>query len=358
MVDQSKPICNTIPQISRTVKPPTVRPAIIHKKYSGTIGAHHPMTISVESLIFPAIEPYSTGQIATTSNHSIYYEECGNTNGMPVVVLHGGPGSGCTPGQRRFFDPHHYRIILFDQRGCGRSTPAGCTTDNTTPALVADIERLRQHLHIARWLVFGGSWGSTLALSYAACHPQQISGLILRGIFLARPKEIDWFLYQSRIFFPEAWEQLTAPLSIDERKDILTSYANRIFAETPSNIVAARRWNAFEASIMCLLPSELTNPPQDEITLARARVQLHYLLNGCFIADAPLLGQIDRFRHIPAIIVQGRYDMVCPISTAYELHQAWPEANFRVIPDAGHAAFEPGTAAALIAATEQFKTLS
>lgn len=318
------------------------------------------MVSSAESLIFPAIEPYASGHIAASSVHSFYYEECGNPDGAPVVVLHGGPGSGCTPGQRRFFDPTHYRIVLFDQRGCNRSEPAGCTEDNTTQELVQDIERLRRHLAIDRWMVFGGSWGSTLALAYAATHPQRVQGLVLRGIFLARPCELNWFIYETRNVFPEAWEQFVSPLAQEERTDILTGYARRIFNnDVLLSVRAARHWNAFEAAIVSLLPASTpaSAPPTDETILARARVQLHYLANNCFLLDTPLLDQVEKFRHIPAVIVQGRYDMVCPPRTAYELRQAWPEAGFHIVPDAGHAAFEPGTAAALIEATERFKTL-
>jgi len=340
------------------VKTPTVRwcyhtqKNILHNRHATL------MPTPTESLIFPAIEPYSTGWIGTSSKHNIYYEECGNPYGVPIVVIHGGPGSGCSPGQRRFFDPAYYRVILFDQRGCGRSEPAGCIEENTTQDLVEDIEKLRHHLKLDHWFVFGGSWGSTLALAYAAKYPEFISGLILRGIFLARPAELDWFLYKVRSFFPEPWEELVQLLEIDERQDILASFHRRIFNGDDASLEAAIRWNGFEASIMTLLPSEPSaTPPSDTALMGRARVQLHYLINHCFLLDTPLLGQIDRVRHIPAIIIQGRYDMVCPPISAYELHSAWPEADFRIIQDAGHAAFEPGIAAALIAATESFKSI-
>lgn len=317
------------------------------------------MANAAESLIFPALEPYTHGWIAASSPHRFYFEECGNPTGAPVVVLHGGPGSGCSPAQRRFFDPQHYRIILFDQRGCGRSIPAGETQNNTTQDLVSDIELLRTHLGIERWLVFGGSWGSTLALAYAASHPGPITGLILRGIFLSRRSELDWFLQQARAVFPEAWEQMTAPLSDEEKVDILSAYLDRISSEDPSiSVPAARTWNAYEASIMTLPPPEPpSSAPSDATLLARARVQLHYLINQCFLDDTPLLDEVDKFRHIPATIIQGRYDMVCPVGTAYDLHRAWPEAEFKIVPAAGHAAFEPGIAAALIEATERFKAV-
>lgn len=318
------------------------------------------MASSAKSLIFPAIEPYASGYVSVSSVHNFYFEECGNPSGFPVVVLHGGPGSGCTPRQRRFFDPTYYRIVLFDQRGCGRSEPAGCIENNTTPRLVEDIESLRKHLGISRWLVFGGSWGSTLAIAYTTMHAEYVSGLILRGIFLASPREINWFLYESRIFFPEAWNKFVSPLSPDERDDILASYRKLIFSDNLSiSVAAARDWNAFESAIISLLPSDpsLSEPVPDSTILARARIQLHYLANGCFLGKIPLIERVAGLRHIPATIIQGRYDMVCPPSTAYELHLAWPEASFHMIPDAGHAAFEPSTAAALVLATENFKRI-
>lgn len=316
------------------------------------------MAFSVESLIFPAIEPYASGYIPTSSIHNFYYEECGNPNGFPVIFLHGGPGSGCTPKQRQLFDPAHYRIILFDQRGCGRSTPAGCIEENTTPLLIADIESLRVHLGIQRWLVFGGSWGSTLAIAYASEHMDRVSGLILRGIFLATETELKWFLNEAKNFFPEAWNKFTALLSDGERRDILAGYQRLIFGDDfSSSVAAAREWNAYESAIISLLPFPASSspPPPDTAILARARIQLHYLANGCFLGATPLIERVTSLRHIPAIIIQGRYDMVCPPCTAYELQLAWPEAEFLIIQDAGHAAFEPGTAAALVQATENFR---
>lgn len=318
------------------------------------------MANSSETLVFPAIEPYENGLIPTGSTHNFYYEACGNPSGTPILVLHGGPGSGCNPGQRRFFDPTYYRIILFDQRGCGRSQPAGCVEQNTTADLVEDIERLRRHLGIEHWLIFGGSWGSTLALAYATTHPERVRGMILRGIFMARPSEMQWFLYESRTFFPEAWEQLVAPLAAHERSDILGAYHQRIFgSDSTACMAAAHNWGKFEGSIISLLPPPPSDglAPPDEVVLARARVQLHYLANDCFLRETPLLERVDRLHNIPAIIIQGRYDMVCPLITAYELHQAWPEASFQVVPDAGHASFETSITAALLAAAEHFKLL-
>lgn len=310
--------------------------------------------------LFPAIEPYCSGHLEVSPIHQLYYEECGNPQGQPVVVLHGGPGSGCNPGQRRFFDPAHYRIVLFDQRGSGRSLPTGCVEDNSIQALANDMELLREHLGISRWLVFGGSWGSTLALFYATLHAEKITGLLLRGIFLTRPSEIRWFLYEVGRIFPEAWVDFVEPLAAAEISDILGAYHQRIFnAPETEQLAAAQSWSAFENAIMylCASPSAATSAPNNAM-IARLRVHLHYLVHDCFLASSPLLGQVEKFRHIPSIIIHGRYDMVCPVQTAYELHQAWPEANFRVVPDAGHSASEPGIATALIAATEQFKNLT
>lgn len=303
--------------------------------------------------LYPELEPYAQAWLDVSGGHSIYFEQCGNPHGHPVVFLHGGPGSGCNPAQRRFFDPAYYRIVLLDQRGCGRSKPPGCIEENTTRHLIADIEHLRMHLGIGRWLVFGGSWGSTLALAYAAAHSPAVERMILRGIFLARQSELDWFLYEIRHFFPEAWGRLTDSLRPEERGDILQAYYHRVFS---GEVDAARTWNDFESSIMSLRPQAASNiVPSEALTMARARVQLHYLHNGCFLAEHPLLTQVERFRSIPTTIIQGRYDMVCPPSTADELHRTWPEAEYVIVPDAGHSAMEPGVIAALIAATESFK---
>ena len=309
---------------------------------------------------YPEIAPFQHGWLNCGDGHQIYYEQCGNPDGLPAVVLHGGPGSGCTPAQRRFFDPDTYRIILFDQRGCGRSQPAGGTEHNTTWHLVADIELLRQRLGIERWLVFGGSWGSTLALAYAAMHKAPVLGLVLRGIFLSRPEELRWFLEEARKFFPEAWSRLVTHLDADQRKDIMGAYAKLVSAEdVRAAAEAARTWNAYEGSIISLLPANGGSQVSDAVSIARARVQLHYLTNQCFLQARPLLDVVEGLRDLPAVIIQGRYDMVCPPLTAYELHRAWPEAEFVMVPDAGHAAFEPGICDALIRATEQFKgTLS
>lgn len=309
--------------------------------------------------LYPELDFYHSDLLKVSETHTIYYEECGNPHGKPVVFLHGGPGSGCNPNQRRFFDPAHYHIILLDQRGCGRSLPLGETSNNTTDDLVSDIDKLRQHLHIDRWLVFGGSWGSTLALTYAIAHPSHVTGLILRGIFLSRDSELDWFLGQSEQFFPEAWNNLLEFIQLNERNDVLEAYRKRIFTDDIKiSVPAAKCWNDYESSIMSLQPSTgSNNPVSDEVQVARARVQIHYIYNGCFVSRRNLLNEAVGLSHIPTIIVQGRYDMVCPPVTAWHLKQAMPHAEFHMIPDAGHSAMEPGTCSALVAATEQFKSL-
>ncbi len=309
--------------------------------------------------LYPEIAPYQQGQLEVSPIHSIYYEQSGHPHGQSVVFLHGGPGSGCNPSQRRFFDPAHYRIILLDQRGCGRSKPLGCIEENTTAELVADIEHLRRHLGIELWLVFGGSWGSTLALAYALAHPSSVTGLILRGIFLSRPRELHWFLGEAANFYPEAWQKLLDFLPLSERDDLLAAYAQRIFSpDTTISIPAATRWNEYEGSIMTLRPATgNASPVSDDIQLARARVQLHYILHECFIDGERMLRQAAALAAIPTTIVQGRYDMVCPPLTAWQLKQAMPHADFEMIADAGHSAMESGTASALVAATEKFKAM-
>lgn len=310
--------------------------------------------------LYPEIEPYQHGLLETSGEHLIYYEQCGNPAGQPVIFLHGGPGSGCNPTQRRFFDPGHYRIILLDQRGCGRSMPLGSTDENTTAHLVADLEALRQTLGIKQWLVFGGSWGSALALSYALACPSSITGLILRGIFLSRPAELHWFLEDARLFYPEAWERLVQLLPANEQHDVLEGYFRRVFSEDANvSIPAAIRWNDYEGSIMSLLPrksDEKTVP--DEIQVARARVQIHYIRKHCFIGHRDFLDEArQKLSVIPTTIIQGRYDMVCPPVTAWELKKAMPHAEFVMVSDAGHSAMEPGITSALVSATEKFKQI-
>jgi len=320
---------------------------------------HKPGPIAVREL-FPAIEPYASGMLPLDGRHVMYWEQSGNPQGVPVVFLHGGPGAGSSPRQRRFFDPAHYRIVVFDQRGAGRSTPHGELAGNTTPDLVADMEKLRALLGIARWLVFGGSWGSTLALAYAEAHPERCLGLVLRGIFLCRASEIDWFLYGLRTLFPEAWREFAEFLPQPERTDLLASYYRRLSDPDPVvHMPAARAWSVYEARCSTLLPSPQTVAQfgEERMALSLARIEAHYFSHDIFLPEDALLANVERIRGIPAVIVQGRYDAVCPIVSADDLHRAWPEARYVIVPDAGHSAFEPGICAALVEATEDFKSL-
>ena len=309
--------------------------------------------------LYPEIEPYSTGTLQVSSLHRIYYEESGNPNGKPVVFLHGGPGGGTEPKQRRFFDPDAYRIVLFDQRGCGRSTPHAELRENTTWDLVADIERLRTHLQVERWQVFGGSWGSTLALAYAQTHPKRVTELVLRGIFLLRRAELLWF-YQdgASALFPDAWEQFLAPIPAAERGDLMRAYYRRLTGDDLAlRHEAARAWSVWEAATSYLLPhpDQIDQAADDEFSLAFARIEAHYFVHHGFLErEQQLLENVGRLRQIPGVIVQGRYDVVCPLHSAWQLHRAWPEADLQLVPDAGHSAFEPGTLAALVAATDRF----
>jgi len=316
------------------------------------------MTGSPRSELYPEIEPYRTGMLAVDAMHTLYWEESGNPHGVPVVFLHGGPGAGSAPNHRRFFDPAFYRIVIFDQRGAGRSTPLGELRDNTTPHLVADIERLRTELGIERWLVFGGSWGSTLALAYGEVHPGRCLGFVLRGIFLCRRSEIDWFLYGLRNFFPEAWDDFVAPLAEEERKDILEAYFRRLSHPDPAiHMPAARAWSTYEGRCSTLLPSADTVAyfAGDRVALGLARMEAHYFRNGIFLPENALLANVGRIRHLPCVMVQGRYDAVCPIVSADDLRKAWPEAEYVVVPDAGHSAWETGIRAQLVRACEGFK---
>jgi proline iminopeptidase len=312
------------------------------------------------SPLHPEIEPYASGMLPLDAVHSMYWESSGNPGGVPVVFLHGGPGAGSSSKHRRFFDPAAYRIIVYDQRGAGRSQPLGEVRYNTTPHLVADLELLREHLGIARWLVFGGSWGSTLALAYAEAHPSRVLGLVLRGIFLCRPSEIDWFLYGLRNVFPEAWEKFAGFLPAAERSNLLENYHRRLVDPDPSvHMPAARSWSLYEGACSTLLPSQeaLAHFGDDVVALGLARIEAHYFRNRIFLPPNALLENVHRLRGIPGVIVQGRYDMVCPIVTADELHQAWPEAEYVVVPDAGHSAMDPGVRSALVRATEKFKSV-
>lgn len=307
---------------------------------------------------FPPVEPFRSGHLAVDELHTLYWEECGNPDGQAVLFLHGGPGGGISPKHRCFFDPSHYRIVLFDQRGAGQSTPLGEVRNNTTPLLIDDIECLRRMLGIEQWLVFGGSWGSTLALAYGEAHPDRCLGFVLRGIFLCTQDEIDWFMNGMRWFYPEVHAEFAGAVPEEERGDLLQAYARRLFSEDPAVFVpAARAWSRYEGSCAYLHsnPAAIADFSSDNVSLGIGRLEAHYFLHRGFFTEDQLVRNIGRIRHLPAIIVQGRYDMVCPPATAWRLHRAWPQARLRTIPDAGHSAFEPGIAAALIAATEQFR---
>jgi proline iminopeptidase len=310
-------------------------------------------------MLYPEIEPYNTGRLRVSDPHELYFEESGNPHGKPVVFLHGGPGGGTEPKQRRFFDPAAYRIVLFDQRGCGKSTPAASLVDNTTWHLVADIEALREALGIERWQVFGGSWGSTLALAYAQTHPERVTELVLRGIFLIRKWEIDWFYQRGcDALFPDAWEEFLAPIPESERGDLLRAYHRLLTSEDGKvRLRAARAWSIWEGKTSCLVPSEelIAKSGTEEFALAFARIECHYFVNGAFLEGRELLANVDAIRRIPAVIVQGRYDVVCPMRSAWDLHRAWPEADLRIVKDAGHSAFEPGIARELVEATDRFR---
>ncbi|MBV8166475.1 MAG: prolyl aminopeptidase [Alphaproteobacteria bacterium] len=314
--------------------------------------------MAMRTELYPAIEPFASGMLTLDATHAIYWEQSGNPRGTPVLFLHGGPGAGASPTHRRFFDPAFYRIVVFDQRGSGRSTPLGELADNTTRHLVEDIERLRRLLEIDAWLVFGGSWGSTLALAYGEAHPERCLGFILRGIFLCRQNEIDWFLYGMRTVFPEAWRDFSEFVPAPERADLLSAYYRRLIDPDPAvHMPAARVWSRYEGACSTLLPNvEATaNFADDRVALGLARMEAHYFVNRIFMPENALLENVGRLRRHTATIVQGRYDMVCPIMTADDLAQAWPEARYLVVPDAGHSALEPGVRAALVAAAERYK---
>jgi proline iminopeptidase len=311
--------------------------------------------------LFPEIEPFKTHEIKVDSTHSVYVEESGNPEGRPIIFLHGGPGGGTGPKQRRFFDPGHYRIVLFDQRGCGKSSPQGGIVNNTTDDLVSDIETIRKHLGIDDWILFGGSWGSTLALAYATQHPEQVRGIILRGIFLSRPFELDWFLKEVEIFFPEKYQTLLNFKPNITKTNLVEAYHQMVFgSDQDLSEKAAYNWNHFEGSILKLLPDDPSNEESINYAeeLARARVQLHYIQNQCFVdGNAILETATSLLKDIPTVIVQGQYDMVCPPKTAWDLKRAIPHAEFHLIPDAGHSASELGITSALIEATEKYKKL-
>lgn len=305
--------------------------------------------------LFPPIEIYRSHRLAVEPPHEIYVEEAGNPEGIPVLFVHGGPGAGCTPDHRRYFDPERYRIILFDQRGAGKSTPHACLEHNTTQALVADMEAIRGHLGIEQWVLFGGSWGSTLSLVYAQTHPQRVLSLILRGIFLLRPEEIRWFYQQgAHYIFPDYWEDYIAPIPEAERHDLLTAYYKRLTGtDEIAKVAAAKAWSLWEARCASLHPNtNITNLFSElHVALSLARIECHYFIHQGFLASNQILDNMPKIQHIPGIIIHGRYDIVCPLENAWLLHKAWPLAELKIIRDAGHASSEPGITDALIHAT-------
>src|SRR5258705_63730 len=309
--------------------------------------------------LYDPIEPFDTGSLKVSPIHQIYYEQCGNPQGKPVVFLHGGPGGGISSDYRRYFDPNVYRVVLFDQRGSGKSTPHASIEANTTWDLVEDIERLREHLNIRHWQVFGGSWGSTLALAYAETHPDRVRELVLRGIFLCRPREIRWFYQEgASAIFPDVWEEYLQVIPESERADMVSAYYRRLTSEDDAvRLEAARAWSIWEGSTSKLFfdPAMIEKFGDTEFALAFARIECHYFMNNAFFSSGNYLIEIvGRIRQIPAVIVRGRYDVVCPIMSAWALHRAWPEAQLHIIPDAGHSISDPGIIDALVAATDQF----
>jgi len=308
--------------------------------------------------LYPAIEPYESGHVDVGDGHSIYYELCGNPKGQPVVFLHGGPGSGCSPEHRRFFDPRRYRILLFDQRGCGRSTPIASIQANTTQHLIRDIELFRTRLGVKKWVVFGGSWGSTLALAYAGAHPEACTALVLRGIWLCRRSDLQWWLYGVRTIFTEFWDEFAGYLPEAERGDILEGYFRRMVDPDPKvHMPAAANWKTYESRIASLIPKTGAEKPQTPNTLAMSRIESHYMRNDVFLPENAILKSVARIRHVPGVIVHGRYDVICPAEGAVALSRAWPEAQLTMVPNAGHSAMEPGIRKALIAATDRFADL-
>ena len=309
---------------------------------------------------FPPIDPFRIGHLKVSDLHTLYYEQVGNPNGIPVIFLHGGPGGGISADHRRYFDPHVYHIILFDQRGSGKSRPVAELRENTTWDLIADIETLRQHIGIDQWQVFGGSWGSTLALAYAINHPQRVKALVLRGIFLCRPSEIQWFYQKGTSeLFPDRFDKFEKLIPENERHDLVTAYYKRLTHEDYEvRLQAAKTWSQWEASTSRLIVSEtaIDDFEDPDYALSFARIECHYFMNNAFFPTTNyLLENISKIRHIPGVIIQGRYDVVCPARSAWDLHQTWPEAQLHIIADAGHAASETGVRSALIKATEAFK---
>jgi proline iminopeptidase len=312
--------------------------------------------------LYPAIAPYQTGVLQVSDLHHVYFEQAGNPTGCPVVFLHGGPGGGIDPVYRQYFDPQKWRIVLFDQRGCGHSTPHAELRENTTWDLVNDIEKIRSHLGIQQWVVFGGSWGSTLSLAYSQTHPHACKGLILRGIFLLRQKELQWFYQEGASYlFPDAWEAYLKPIPPEEQQDLISAYYRRLTSPEQSvRLEAARAWSVWEGSTSKLIPDAGLQQQfgKSQFADAFARIECHYFVNKGFLeTEDQLLQNCDRIRHLPTVIIQGRYDIVCPMMSAWDLHQALPEATFTVVPDAGHSMTEPGIRSALLEATDKFASL-
>jgi proline iminopeptidase len=305
---------------------------------------------------YPPISPHESGVLNVSGGHRLSYEVCGNPKGFPAIFLHGGPGAGCAPVHRQFFDPAVYRIVLFDQRGAGRSTPYASIEHNTTWDLVDDIEQLRRQLGIERWLVFGGSWGSTLALAYASRHPERCMALVLRGVWLCRPVDITWWFDGIRMVYPDYWKEFTSYIPLDERSDLLAAYSRRLNNPDPEiHLPAATVWDRYETRCSRLLP-QANGLSASRLPLAR--LEAHYMTHGAFLRENELVDAVPRFRHVPATIIHGRYDMLCPLEGAVELANAWPEAVLEVVADAGHSALEPGIAQRLVAATDRFRSLA
>ena len=312
--------------------------------------------------LFPNIEPFNTFHLPVSDLHTIYVEESGNKNGKPVIFLHGGPGGGVDPKYRRYFNPDKWRIIMFDQRGCGKSTPFAELKENTTWDLVDDIEKIRNHLSIDNWVVFGGSWGSTLSLAYSQTYPNSCKGLILRGIFLVRKKEIDWFYQEgANNIFPDRWESFLAPIPVEKRDNLMQAYYEILTGNNHSKkIEAAKAWSTWEGSTVRLMQDEnfISDFSDEKFAEAFARIECHYFMNNCwFNSNNHLIENVDKIRHIPGVIIHGRYDIICPVVQAWDLHQAWPEADLHIIPDAGHSIFEEGIKDKILEYTEKFSSL-
>lgn len=311
--------------------------------------------IGIERPLYPASQPYAFDMIEVEGGHRLYYEECGNPDGIPVIVLHGGPGGGCSPGMRRFFRPNIYRVILFDQRGCGRSRPHASVENNTTRHLIADIEAIREKLGINQWIVFGGSWGATLSLLYAQAHPERVKHLVLRGVFLMTAAELDWF-YQGGVarFFPQRWKAFISELPEDERHDVISAFHKRLFgSDEEEQIRFARLWTNWESSLATIEGRYGSGSAPTSYALAFARIENHYFSNGGFIEEGQILRDMPKIAHIPGTIVQGRYDMICPPATAFALHEAWPSSRLLMVQKAGHSLSESGIASMLVSVMDE-----